>query len=122
MAKTAGGVRGAKAKRMPLDVQSVKSGLVRYAMADKRNRNSEYRLGFNDDAQSVVDNVAKGNYGFASQVAQTVQRYNYRISEKQAYVIARAAVENEVTGLRDIKTGNAKEIFSGYGGARGGRR
>lgn len=116
MAKTSGGVRtGGKVrnvrKQPAYDIQSVKRGLIRYAKEDKWNRNTEYRLGFNSDAQGVIDQVAKGNYGFASQVAETVRRYGYRISEKQAYVIARAAVENNLSLLRNPKTGGASEIF-----------
>lgn len=37
--------------------------------------------------------------GFASQVAQSVRKYNYKISEKQAYVIAKAATEGKIGRL-----------------------
>lgn len=117
MAKTSGGVRSNDRSRAnnrpPIDVQSVKTGLMQYAREDRWNRNSEYSLGMNAQAQNVIDQVADGNHGFASQVAQTVRRYNYRISEKQAYVIAKAAVDNEVTGLRGYD-GNPNIIFRDY--------
>lgn len=115
MAKTSGGVRssissGRSNKRDPIDVQSVKRGLIDYAKEDRWNRNIEYHLGMNAQAQGVIDQVADGNYGFASQVAQTVRKYNYRISEKQAYVIAKSAVDNEVPGLRKYD-GKPQTIF-----------
>lgn len=75
-------------------IQVVKSALVRYAKVDKWNRNTEYNLGMNDDAQWLIDQVAEGNFGFASDIANTVKKYNYSVSEKQAYWIAKIAVEN----------------------------
>ena len=116
MAKTSGGVRSndrSRAKQTPIDVQDVKRGLLNYAQIDRWNRSNDYHLGFNDQAQTVIDRVAAGNFGFPSQVAQTVKKYNYRISEKQAYVIAKAAVDNEVTGLRGYD-GNPNIIFRDY--------
>ena len=86
---------------------------MQYARENRWNRNSEYSLGMNAQAQNVIDQVADGNHGFASQVAQTVRKYNYRISEKQAYVIAKAAVDNEVAGLRGYD-GNPNIIFRDY--------
>ena len=116
MAKTSGGVRSnnrSRANRPPIDVQGVKRGLLNYAKIDRWNRSNDYYLGVNDQAQTVIDRVAAGNYGFPSQVAQTVKKYNYRISEKQAYVIAKAAVDNEVSGLRGYD-GNPNIIFRDY--------
>lgn len=117
MAKTSGGIRkngmGRANNRHPVDVQAVKRGLLNYAKTDRWNRSNDYYLGFNDQAQTVIDKVAVGNYGFPSQVAQTVKKYNYRISEKQAYVIAKAAVDHEVGGLRG-HDGNPNIIFRDY--------
>lgn len=70
-----------------------------YAKEDKWNRNSEYRAGFNDDAQAVIDEVAEMKLGFASDVAASVKSRNYTISEKQAYVIAKAAMDNKARSL-----------------------
>lgn len=110
MAKTSGGVRGSNAKNRPVaDVQVVKQSLMRYAKEDRWNRNTEYNLGFNADAQSVIDDIASKKLGFASQVAQTVKKYNYRISEKQAYIIARAAIESKSNFL--YKQNKLKIIF-----------
>jgi hypothetical protein len=75
-------------------IQEVKSFLVRYAKIDRWNNNSSTE--FNDEAQSIIEIVAKGNYGFASEIAQTVVKYNFSISEKQAYWISLTAVENEM--------------------------
>ena len=84
--------------------------MLRYAKEDRWNNNSAYQAGFNDDAQSVIDEVAKGNYGLASDIAKTVQKYNYNISEKQAYHIAKAAVEIKVDMLYK-SDGKLKIIF-----------
>jgi hypothetical protein len=47
------------------------------------------------DGMATVRAVAKAALGFASDVATTVAKYG-KASEKQAYVIARAAVENGI--------------------------
>ena len=75
-------------------IQEVKSFLVRYAKIDRWNNNSASN--FNDEAQSIIERIAIGDYGFASEIAQTVVKYNFSISEKQAYWVARTAVENEM--------------------------
>jgi len=84
-----------------VNLQTVKSALLRYAKADRWNRNTSYSMGFNDDAQTVIDLVAEGNYGFASDIATTVKKYNYSISEKQAYWIARTAIEKLNSNMFD---------------------
>lgn len=81
------------------DVGTVARSLESYAKVDKWNRSSVYQAGFNDDAQGVIDEIASGNFGFASDVAKTVAKYNYKISPKQAYIIASAAVNNKVESL-----------------------
>ena len=110
MGKTSGGVRNINRVENP-DIQRVKRGLLVYSKIDKWNRNTNYRLGFNDDAHSVIDDVADNNWGFASEVAKTVRKYNYRISEKQAYIIAKAAVENKSTFLWESNNKELKIIF-----------
>ena len=85
------------------DINDVKIALLRYTKEDKWNRNTEYHLGFNDQAQDLIDDIANGDFGFASDVAKSVQKYNYSISEKQAYVIAKTAVEfNIVSKQRQL--------------------
>lgn len=58
-------------------------------------------------AEITVNAIAEGDFGFASDIAKTVKNFG-RISEKQAYWIARAAWENEIPavfeGLNDSKT------------------
>lgn len=82
------------------DVQTVKEALMEYSRVDKWNKNTEYRMGFNDDAQAVVEKLAKGDYGLASTIAKQAvdspnwNKYGYKFSEKQAYVMGKAAVEN----------------------------
>lgn len=99
----------AKSTNVP-DIQKVKGALVAYAREDKWNKNTAYELGFNGDAQSVIEQVANSAFGFASEIAQTVVKYNFKISEKQAYWIAKAAVENNVSMLFD-RNNELKVIF-----------
>lgn len=88
-------------------IQYVKSQLMFYSATDRRNQNTAYHMGFNDQAQQLIEQVAKGNYGFASQVAQTAvnspnwNQYGYKLSEKQAYIIAKAAVDNKLVSQTD---------------------
>lgn len=53
----------------------------------------DYRL--QSDSNMVVAAIAEGSYGKASDIAKTVLKYK-KISEPQAYWIARAAWENEI--------------------------
>ena len=73
MAKSSGGIRGGS--RVTLDIQTVKKGLMIAGAFNSRearwNNNSQYRFGYHDDAQLVIDDIAKGN-SFAAQVAQSV--------------------------------------------------
>ncbi len=86
----------------PEGVQYVKQALQQYSKTDKWNQSTAYHMGFNDDAQSLIEKVAGGDYGFATQVAKTAvnspnwDNGGYQLSEKQAYVIAKAAVENKL--------------------------
>lgn len=109
MAKGSGGTRGggASAKGRGLnfdsdynDVNIVKQNLMKYVPMDKWNKNTEYQMGLNDTAQGIVEDVAKGDYGLATTIAKQAvgspnwNKYGYSLSEKQAYVIAKAAVEH----------------------------
>ena len=82
------------------DVNIVKDNLMRYVPMDKWNRNTDYQMGLNDMAQGIVEDVAKGDYGVATDIAQRAvnspnwNKYGYNLSEKQAYVVAKAAVEH----------------------------
>ena len=88
-------------------IESIKRGLIRYFTEVKPsyfkenmyNRQlKEMEEGFQFDCKRLVDAVANGNFGLATEIAQTVNKYN-RISEKQAYWIARAAWEGEISEL-----------------------
>lgn len=81
-------------------------GIVAKQLMADLNINPKEMSGFNKewnaDAQGIIEDVAKGNYGFASEVAKTVANrkpdnrlnWSYGISEKQSYVIAKAATEH----------------------------
>lgn len=86
-------------------IANAKSRLISYSKTDWENKHEDWLNGFNAEAQRVIEEVANGDYGFASQVAQTAvnSKYwksdmngGYQLSEKQAYVIAKAAVENRL--------------------------
>ena len=72
------------------DIQTVKNALVRYIGMDRWNNNS--MMDIREDYFQLVSHVMYNATGFAKDVATTVDRTG-RISEKQAYIIARAACE-----------------------------
>lgn len=83
------------------DVQTVKEALMQYANQDRWNKNTEYQMGFNADAMGVIEDIAKGDHGLATTIAKDLtsrpnwDKYGARLSEKQAYVLAKAAVEGK---------------------------
>ena len=81
-------------------IQEVKRMMVVYINADRWNDNS--KMAIKDQVLSVVSQVALANIGFASDIATTVDRTE-RCSEKQAYWIAKAAVENNLTSRIDYQ-------------------
>jgi len=74
--------------------------LVTYVNADRWNNNSLMEL--KDQMLSVVEDVRIANLGFASEIASTVGKTE-RCSEKQAYWIAKIAVENNLTKRIDYQ-------------------
>ena len=74
-------------------IQEVKRMLITYVNADRWNNNSQMEL--KDQMLSVVEDVRLANIGFASEIADTVVK-SERCSEKQAYWIAKTAVENNL--------------------------
>lgn len=106
MGRNSGGVSGSSGgsgyEFTPDKIQDVKKGLMDYAQKDRWNRNADYQAGFNDDAMLVVEKVAesKKDLGLAQTIAKDVtsrpnwNKYGYKFSEKQAFIIARAALQN----------------------------
>ena len=90
------------------DIGTVQSALQHYARVDAWNKSNEYRLGMNADAQALVEKLAQGDYGLASTIAkQAVERpgwnkYGASFSDKQAYVMAKAAVDNKIVPQKTI--------------------
>lgn len=62
-------------------------------------------------ANNIVKAVKDGNFGFASEIAASVEKYG-RVSEKQAYWIARAAWENQLPVLFSDENGNASYMVT----------
>ena len=81
-------------------IQEVKRMLVNYVNADRRFNNSQMQL--KDEMLSTVEDVRLANLGFASDIAATVVK-SERCSEKQAYWIAKTAVENNLTSRIDYQ-------------------
>lgn len=83
-------------------INDVSRALQRYSKVDRWNNNTAYNLGFNSDAQKVVERLSEGNYGIATDIAKRAvlnpnwNKYGYNFSDKQAYVIAKAALENKL--------------------------
>lgn len=86
----------------PQGIQSVKSSIMSYSKTDRWNQNTAYQMGFNDEVQGAIEQLAEGNYGFPSQVAQTLtskpswKKSGAYVSEKQAYHIAKGLVDNKL--------------------------
>lgn len=74
-------------------IQTVKSFLNNYSFEFSKNDTNKNQL--IDEAATIIELVAIGNYGFATEIAVTVNKYK-RISEKQAYWIAKIAIENNL--------------------------
>jgi hypothetical protein len=74
-------------------IQEVKRSLVSFINADRWNNNSKMQI--KDEMLWLVDQVASANLGFISEVATSVSKYE-RCSEKQAYWIAKGAVESNL--------------------------
>lgn len=81
------------------DIQKVKRFLL-HISARPYGSKFAVKSDFYDDAMSIVDSVRRAGFGFPSEIAETVFSSD-RISEKQAYWIAKAAVENNVVALYD---------------------
>jgi len=86
-----------------IKIQEVKRMLVTYINANRWNNNSQMQL--KDQMLSVVEDVRIANLGFASEIASTVGKYE-RCTEKQAYWIAKCAVENNLTKRIDYQFEN----------------
>lgn len=106
MAKNSGNTRnqGANSKIKYLEynkttVNDVKNALKTYGKIDRWNNNAAYNMGFNDDALFVVEKVARADLGLATTIARqatgarSYDKYGVSLSDKQAWVIADAAVK-----------------------------
>ena len=91
------------------DVQTLKSQLVRYIGMDRWNNNS--MMDMKEDCMTLVSQVMHNATGFAKDVATTVDKYE-KISEKQAYIIAKAACE---LGLPHLTHGSLRISASRLG-------
>ena len=74
-------------------IQTVKSFITNYAFSYDFNNASKREMA--DEAETVIELVAQSGLGFASDIANTVNKYK-KISEKQAYWIAKTAIENSL--------------------------
>jgi hypothetical protein len=79
-------------------IQTVKGFLTSYAFSYGWNTASKKEM--SDEAESIIALIAMGTYGFASEIASTVNKFK-KVSEKQAYWIAKAAVESGVANRVD---------------------
>ena len=130
MAKASGGTRGggasgrSSAARGNFDADYNDVNIVAKQLMEDLNI-SPYELHgmkaeWNSDAQGIIEDVAKGNYGFASEVAKTVAdrrpdnrlNWSYGISEKQSYVIAKAATEHGLVPAKSQYSKSKHEEWS----------
>lgn len=93
---------GGSIPNTPQALQSVKNSIMAYSKTDKWNKNTAYNVGFNDDVQGAIESLAKGDYGFPSQVAKSVtsrpgwKQNGATVSEKQAYHLAKGIIDNKL--------------------------
>lgn len=73
-------------------IQKVKTFICRWAFNSGMYRTFEM---MSDSAENIISQVAIQQLGFASEIASTVEK-SKRVSEKQAYWIAKAAVEKNL--------------------------
>ena len=84
------------------DVHQVAKALRLYTPMDRWNRNTAYSLGFNDTAHQLVETIAKGDFGLASTISKQAVgskwwgKYGAKLSDKQSYVLAHAAINNKL--------------------------
>lgn len=78
-------------------IQKAKSHIL--ARAFNGGRYSSFE-GEAQDCERVISMVELSNLGFPSEIAATCLKFN-RISEKQAYWVAKAAVENNLVDSID---------------------
>lgn len=79
------------AKNPSYRIQKTKSFILSYAFQYGWNKASVRDMA--DEAETIVDLVSKYGEGLAKEIATTVNKYK-KVSEKQAYWIAKYAVEN----------------------------
>lgn len=84
-------------------INSIKYVVMHYGAKARPARSCSYSTfelidGMAANAEQLVKAIAEGDYGFATEIANTVMKYG-RISEKQAYWVARTAWENEVRAV-----------------------
>ena len=102
MGSRSGGGGGSAIPNTPTAIQSVKNSIMSYSRTDKWNKNTAYNMGFNDDVQGAIEKLAKGDYGFPSQVAKSVtsrpgwKQNGATVSEKQAYHLAKGIIDNKL--------------------------
>jgi ATP-dependent protease ClpP protease subunit len=79
-------------------IQAVKSFITMFAFAHNWNNDSKREMA--DEAQSLIEQIAIGSFGLATEIAQSVKRFK-KVSEKQAYWIAKSAVESGIANRVD---------------------
>jgi hypothetical protein len=72
-------------------IQVIKNLIVNRAF--NKNFGNDVAWELTDEAETIIDYVANKPYGLATEIAHTVNKFK-KVSEKQAYWIAKAAVEN----------------------------
>lgn len=63
--------------------------------AFNQNRGNDVAWELTDEAETIIEYVATGSFGLATDIANTANKWR-KISEKQAYWIAKTAVENNM--------------------------
>ena len=79
-------------------IDMLKESIVSYSERTMYHNADGISKGFHDDVAALVSEISKGDYGLATNIAKSYNNggSRFQLSEKQAYVLAKAAVDNNL--------------------------
>ena len=117
MGRNSNGVRGGGSARtqtaekynndLGVTTDSIKSAIMSNSQTPFRTNQGSIERMMSAQTQGLIEDIAKGDYGLATTIAkQAVERsgwnqYGARFSDKQAYILAKAAYDNKLISPQD---------------------
>lgn len=102
MAKASGGTKSSswrdKNYNATEHIDMLKETIVSYSERTMYHNADGISKGFHEDIAALVSEISKGDYGIATNIAKSYNNggSRFQLSEKQAYVLAKAAVDNNL--------------------------